>query len=152
MGLLRTIQPDWWFSAHLHVRYEATVYHDGRPPGFDLQQQRPSPSAAAPPVHVAIQNPDEIAIDDEDFEVGGPMEAESTTKATEKLPEASLPPRNSDEIVLSDEEEEVVVVPPPSGPVPTTKFLALDKCLPRRDFLEVHSAMCNFTTPADLIF
>ena len=104
MGLLQTIQPEWWFSAHLHVRYEATVYHDGRPPSGSVQ------------LPASVQNPDEIAIDDEDVAEGGFMETESTMKPTstnERLRETSTPAR-------------------------TTKFLALDKCLPRRDFLEVH--------------
>ena len=29
MGLLKTLKPDWWFSAHLHVRFQATVVHNG---------------------------------------------------------------------------------------------------------------------------
>lgn len=27
MQLLKKIQPQWWFSAHLHCRFEATVPH-----------------------------------------------------------------------------------------------------------------------------
>lgn len=103
MGLLRTLQPEWWFSAHLHTRYEATVFH----------QDRPLPPAA-------VQNPDEISIEDDEVEE-----------------EKNSNPRNPDEILLDDEEEdvEVPVLPPP--PCATTKFLALDKCLPNRQFLEV---------------
>lgn len=27
MELLRTLRPEWWFAAHMHIRYEATVEH-----------------------------------------------------------------------------------------------------------------------------
>ena len=80
--LLHRLQPSYWFSAHLHVKFAAVVNHNG--------QSNES-------VH---QNDDEIPIDDSDG-------SETDVKAT--------------------------------GPsvAKTTKFLALDKCLPGRDFLQV---------------
>ncbi|TFK37734.1 lariat debranching enzyme, C-terminal domain-containing protein [Crucibulum laeve] len=115
-GLLYTLKPEWWFSAHLHARFEARV--DYLPP------------IAAPPLP-PVANPDEIVIEDDEFDVE-PAAAKPEEPVTE-------PPRNPDEILLDDEEETVEVAPPPSSPplYPTTNFLALDKCLKNRHFLEV---------------
>ena len=104
MGLLHTLQPSWWFSAHLHVRFEARVQH-------------------GPPLPIQSENPDEIKIDD-DFDA-----------------EVPHVPSNPEEITLDDEEAEVEAPPPPPPPPPhaprETRFLALDKCIKNRDFLEV---------------
>ncbi|KII89542.1 hypothetical protein PLICRDRAFT_175716 [Plicaturopsis crispa FD-325 SS-3] len=107
MGLIHTLRPEWWFAAHLHVRFEAT-YNGGSP--ADAQEGAVQEGQG--------ENPDEIRIDDDDDE--GAKDA------------------NPDEIVMSDEEEDVSK--PAPEPPRTTKFLALDKCLPRRQFLEVIDA------------
>ncbi|KAG5639606.1 hypothetical protein H0H81_010808 [Sphagnurus paluster] len=122
MGLLMTLKPKWWFSAHLHTRFEAKVEH------FDPNASTPTNPA------VPVENPDEIQIDDEDDD----LEVAATL-----LPREPPPHRNPDEITLSDEEEDVAVPPPPQTtppfPIPSsvTNFLALDKCLPNRHFLEI---------------
>ncbi|TFK18839.1 DBR1-domain-containing protein [Coprinopsis marcescibilis] len=119
IGLLQAIQPKWWFSAHLHVRFEATYAH-----AAPVTAGNQLPSGILPS---AVHNPDEIAIDEEDDEAGP-----STSSAP--APEIINP-----EEILLDDEEDFEPVPKPVIPLPSveTKFLALDKCLPRREFLEV---------------
>ncbi|KAI3619282.1 hypothetical protein WG66_012648 [Moniliophthora roreri] len=118
MGLLRTLKPEWWFSAHLHCRFEATVVHEG--------EANSGLTQSAPP---AAANPDEITIED-DFDGDG----NNATKP-EPAPQPTVS-TNPDEIALEDEIEDVAI---PSAPMPpsVTRFLALDKCLPKRKFLEV---------------
>ena len=113
--LLKTLKPDWWFSAHLHVKFEATYLHTGD----TLPDLLPNPIE---------KNPDEISICDEDDE-------QILSKYT-KPPVGNL---NPDEIKLDDEEEDVAPVPVAPPPCKRTNFLALDKCVPnsRRQFLEV---------------
>ena len=51
MNLLKVFRPQYWFSGHLHCRFQATIPHD-------------SPEQS-PPIQI---NPDEITIDDEEDE------------------------------------------------------------------------------------
>ena len=118
MGLLRNLQPTWWFAAHLHTRFEARVRHD-------LPEPR-QPSSGPPP---RANNPDEITIDEEEVEGG----FDDPSRGAATVPSASIAPQNPDEITLEDE---IGMVEPPPPPPRETKFLALDKCLPRRQFLE----------------
>ena len=71
---------------------------------------------------ISTQNPDEILIQDDKF------------RTNIQPPPAENSSLNPDEITLSDEEAIVETPPPPPS---ETRFLALDKCLPRRQFLEV---------------
>jgi len=119
MGLLRNLQPTWWFAAHLHTRFEARVRHDLPQPG--------QPSSGPPP---GVNNPDEITIDEEEVEGG----IDDPSRGAATVPSASIVLQNPDEITLEDE---IGMVEPPPPPPRETKFLALDKCLPRRQFLEV---------------
>ena len=102
MSLLRNLKPSWWFAAHMHTRFEARVQHD----------------PLGPPT-LAVSNPDEIAIGDEDDDFDTPTD--------------TTVPQNPD-VVGFENEIETIAAPPPAPR--ETKFLALDKCLPRRQFLE----------------
>ncbi|KAI1787743.1 DBR1-domain-containing protein [Ganoderma leucocontextum] len=135
MGLLHTLRPLWWFSAHLHCRFEATVVHESQGPGSGSSQ-------CGAPNSAEKTNPDEINIeDDEDEHV--------VDAAVVVVEDASVASRNADEIVLDDEETEVEAPPPPPLPPSETKFLALDKCLPRRQFLEVIDVDVPASVPSE---
>ncbi|KAJ7471318.1 lariat debranching enzyme, C-terminal domain-containing protein, partial [Mycena galericulata] len=128
LGLLRTLQPEWWFAAHLHTRFEACVVH-GQPteePGSmegitveggeaerdpneividDEVDATPAPAPAEPTTRAPL-NPDEITLSDLEDEVVAPAPAEPAAPV-------SRAPLNPDEITLSDLEDEVVAPPPP---------------------------------------
>lgn len=126
LHLLKTLQPELWFSAHMHVKFEATFKHVNGVDGSSNVEATASKWQQDPPIE---KNPDEIQIDDLDVEAGG-----VTTSTIND---------NPDEIVLNDEIDQVAsqsnstVQPFSSMSSRETKFLALDKCLPGRRFLEV---------------
>lgn len=76
---------------------------------------------------VKIANPDEIVIDDEED-----FDDDSGVKEEEK---SALAASAGTEQAVVDENAQVV--PPEHLGAAETRFLALDKCLPRRQFLEV---------------
>lgn len=159
------LRPRWWFSAHLHCKYSAVVKHDkagkeksdgnkiganesvvngkGNPNEIPVEGEVEDDEVedlAAP-----VRNVDEIDLDmDEEEEVDAtprPSKAQnhiqSTAQSSDIVPEdlrAQLP--------ASFAKPEP---PPPSKSLPqppdiknkTTHFLALDKCLPHRKFLQI---------------
>lgn len=124
MGLLNTLKPDWWFAAHLHARFEATVVHEEQP---------------IPAQSTLVQNPDEITIEDEDEDLEDLIKQEAVPQTISTSADLPRNPLNPDEISLDDEENVDAPPPPPPPPPPpsATRFLALDKCLPNREYLEV---------------
>jgi lariat debranching enzyme len=95
----------------------------------------PSSRSGPPP---RVDNPDEITIDDDAAVEGSRSDAPSGGATVPRVAESIVPPtpQNPDEITL-DDEIEAVEPPPPPPPLPReTRFLALDKCLPHRQFLE----------------
>ncbi|KAJ6591369.1 lariat debranching enzyme, C-terminal domain-containing protein [Mycena sp. CBHHK59/15] len=143
LSLLMNLKPDWWFAAHLHTRFEAFVAH-GEPLA---EEEAKNPEETV--VDTEERDPNEIVIDDEEFDVvAAPTASSSAPRA----------PLNPDEITLSDLEDEVAAPPPRppaaklSPPIPhqpewtrpvpltgqsMTRFLALDKCGPKRQYIEV---------------
>jgi lariat debranching enzyme len=148
MQLLKTIRPKHWFSAHLHVRFQASLDHAGLP------QQ------AKPVVEDKTLNPDEILIDDfsntDEIVIDVDVDVDTVGDISEpKLNQGAAPEvayENPDKIDIEGEgvgsaneissptARNIDDAPSLPTPLPTrTDFIALDKCLPNRKFLEVGS-------------
>lgn len=90
-----------------------------------------------------VANPDEIEISLEDAEDETNAPADEKAVDTKPTPEPAPPALiNPDEIILDDEVDDVQVhatVPGVLAPqvASATSFLALDKCLPQRQYLEI---------------
>ena len=138
--IMDRLRPRHWFSAHLHCKYNAVESYDedNQTHGSNIGQpdmQNPLPASAT-------KNTDEIDLDLDDEEtsevnddqtVAPPIADESTVSAEVRaqLP-ASFQPKSK------PKKATVPVLETPDGVTnKTVKFLALDKCLPNRKFLEI---------------
>ncbi|KAJ3411301.1 lariat debranching enzyme [Chytridiales sp. JEL 0842] len=122
--LMKRLKPTFWFAAHLHVKYAAL---------FDHRAEAAKAAKSAKPAP-KVENPDAISIsDDDDPDVKEEAKNKKEKPAADEKTGAS---EESSENVIPDanghESSEAV----PSGPS-YTRFLALDKCLPHRDFLQI---------------
>ena len=110
-AVLRTIKPRWWFSAHLHVKFEATVRHIEQKQGGKEKASQfgliPSQIYAAKTKAVAEKKDSATSYEHTTTFVG----LESSACPTEHF--------------APDLTEQM------------TRFLSLDKCLPRRPHLQI---------------
>lgn len=171
--ILNTLKPRFWFCAHLHVRFEATVDHahigDKRSREntfpFASQQRKVmvnqtllqsnrgvNPDEIVLDIDEDTGNPDEITLDLDEDEKDEKDTVTSAHRATTDSSDINISPtpvtpqpgnmslqeykqqvlqRNGLSTEAKSEHEEM------QEKFKNTLFLALDKCLPRRQFLEV---------------
>ncbi|KAJ2985076.1 hypothetical protein NUW58_g5727 [Xylaria curta] len=145
--VLDRLRPAYWFSAHMHCKFTAIKIH--QPPAAEPTpieiSVRETPAPTLEPEQ-ATGNPDEIDLDDED----DPTPAGTTQSAGEPAPSIPQPPSSGVTDELRAQLPASFAAPAqrgpklnPGQPVPpsitntTTRFLALDKCLPGRKFIQL---------------
>lgn len=139
MNLLKELKPRQWLSAHLHCKFVANVVHE-KENGHVL----PVSGKAAQAVP-DVKNPDEIDLDELDgAEASENNEIDITDDLGDEIDiSEDIGTADNGEIDISDDlggeidiSADVTATAPPTLPFtprhPTTQFMALDKCLPRR--------------------
>lgn len=144
--LMDRLRPAYWFSAHLHCKFTAVKKYD-------------APAAQTAPVVTAESNepndskdPEEPAANPDEIDLDMDDEDEPTPKAASSPSETAPPAKTvvSDDLRAQLPASFAKPTPQPrlnpGQPVPstitntTTRFLALDKCLPGRKFIQLCSA------------
>lgn len=160
-SVMDRLRPRWWFSAHLHCKYSAVVKHDkvekGKSDGKKVWSNESVVNGQGNPNEIPISGETEddagggiAAPVRNDDEIDLDMDEEEEFNATSQ-PSTARNPTQSSNIVPEDLRAQLPAsfakpeppLPPKSLPQPpdirnkTTHFLALDKCLPYRKFLQI---------------
>ncbi|KAI0503248.1 lariat debranching enzyme, C-terminal domain-containing protein [Xylaria bambusicola] len=137
------LRPAYWFSAHMHCKFTAIKKY--QPPQAKPGQDGAGVTEAPAESDQAAANPDEIDLDAEDDEA--PSKDAPSTEQPEPTPQPSSSTAVADSLRAQLPASFAAPKPKlnPGQPVPpsitntTTRFLALDKCLPGRKFIQLLS-------------
>lgn len=123
---LHYLQPRYWFSLHLHTRFTASIKHIINP----IKRAKVHPNK----VTQTPQNTDEIAFDmDDDFQNYSGQNVDEEVSA---LASTSNDSTDENRVLSSAEQLRPKRKCSLEGGNKETFFLALDKCLPKKRFLE----------------
>ncbi|MCJ1472529.1 hypothetical protein MMC13_001178 [Lambiella insularis] len=174
--VLDRLRPPYWFAAHLHCKYSATILH--KPANENILPMSDRPSAtietilplkyiSEPGLTSVQRNTDEIDLDMEandeqqqpamDSTFAADVDGGDDQRESVKADEPVVPEDLRSQLPVSFARKAVHSASIQDTPMPnhifntTTRFLALDKCLPQRkflQFLEIESVAKHHNLPS----
>jgi lariat debranching enzyme len=161
--VMDTVKPKWWFSAHLHVKFRASLDHNKKnestshtaqdstgKPSVTAKKSLSSPTSSSfIPSQVSQAHVDKVKSEDETNATDNNHDVPKDTTNNNDMKEES---ENVTEEQDNSATEFIALASNSSnrctGPDLTdlmTQFLALDKCLPRRQYLSILNVPTDIT-------
>ena len=141
--ILDTIRPKWWFSAHLHTKFKATITHNSNQdatPSSDSKNLLSLVPSQVPGLSTTSPASKRRSKDNNDGDAGLATDTDASTSTGDVrdcVTQEKAKAKTEFHSVEGDGRCGAGVNGQPDLTDLMTQFLALDKCLPRRHYLSV---------------